>query len=240
MLGSINSIESMGAVDGPGLRCVVFLNVCHLRCKYCQNPETWVMGEKNYDPVSLIEKIKRYKPYFGKNGGVTFSGGEPLIQYEFLIETCKLLKENGIHIALDTAGIGVGHYEEILKYIDLIIYDIKDITEERYRNLTGGLINKTWEFLDVANKMDKKFWVRQVVVPGLHDNEEYINNLSSYIKEHIKIDNIEKIEFLPYHKLGDEKYVKLGLENPFKDKEVMDVNKCKELYNKFIDIYSVK
>lgn len=235
MLGSINSIESMGAVDGPGLRTVVFLNVCHLRCKYCQNPETWVMGDKNYSPEDLVKKIVRYKAYYGKKGGVTFSGGEPLIQYEFLINTCKLLKQENINIALDTAGIGVGHYEEILQNIDLIIFDIKDITEERFRNLTGGDINKAWEFLNVANKLNKKFWVRQVVVPGLHDNLDYITNLAKYIKEHIN--NVEKIEFLPYHKLGDSKYEKLGIKNPYENKEPMDSNKCIELYEKFMSIY---
>lgn len=241
MKGSINSIESCGAVDGPGIRCVVFLNKCLLRCKYCHNPETWHMQGMNYTKEELVKKIIRFKPYFKRNnGGVTFSGGEPLLQSNFLIETCKLLKEDNIHIALDTAGYGIGNYEEILNNIDLIIYDIKDITKDRYKDLTGGNIERTWEFLEVANKLNKKFWVRLVVVPGLHDNEEFLRELSTYIKEHIKEENIEKIEFLPYHKIGSEKYESLKIKNPYKDKEQMSITECEYLYKKFKEIYNQK
>jgi pyruvate-formate lyase-activating enzyme len=118
--GSINSIESMGLVDGPGIRCVVFLNGCKLRCKYCHNPETWTMKELNITPEELVNKIKRFKPYYKNKGGVTFSGGEPLLQPDFLIECSKLLKKENLHIALDTAGCGIGKYDEILENIDLV------------------------------------------------------------------------------------------------------------------------
>lgn len=236
--GSINSIESCGTHDGPGIRTVIFLNKCLLRCKYCHNPETWNMQGINYTTNELLEKIKRYKPYYGDKGGVTLSGGEPLLQSKFTLDLVKKLKEEGIHVALDTAGITNEEYEEIIDNIDLIIYDIKDITESRYRDLTGGSIHKTWEFLEYAKKINKKFWIRQVIVPGVHDNLEFITSLSEYIKEHFNTDNIEKIEFLPYHKLGSEKYDALFIPNPYKDKEEMDKDKCNILYKEFKDIYN--
>lgn len=238
MNASINSIESFGAVDGPGIRTVIFFNGCNLRCKFCHNPEMWKRLEENYTVDELFNKIIRNKPYFNNGGGVTLSGGEPLLHSEFLIPFCKKLKSENIHIALDTAGYGLGNYEELLDLIDLIIYDIKDITEERYKDLTGGNINKTKEFLKVCNKLNKKFWVRQVVVPNLHDNLEYLTNLDKYIKDNINTNNIERIEFLPYHKLGSEKYISLGINNPYKDLIEMDVNKSKELYETFINIYN--
>lgn len=241
MKGSINSIESCGTVDGPGIRAVVFFNKCLLRCKYCHNPETWNMQGLNYSSDELVNKLIRFKPYFKRNnGGVTFSGGEPLLQSDFLIDVCKKLKENDIHIALDTSGYGIGNYEEILKNIDLILFDIKDVTEERFKDLTGGKIDRVWEFLEIANKMNKKYWIRQVIVPGVHDNKEFLFELSDYIKNHFKIENIEKIEFLPYHKMGDSKYEKLGINNPYLEKKPMDTNKCNQLYNEFLDIYNVK
>ena len=237
MLGSVNSVESLGTVDGPGIRAVIFLNGCSLRCKYCHNPETWIMQEKNYEPSSLVEKVIRYKPYFNHGGGVTFSLGEPLLQPEFLIECSRLFKENGINVALDTAGAGIGHYEEILKYTDLIIFDVKDVTKERFFDLTGGNIENTWQFLDIARKMNSKFWIRQVIIPGVNDTFAYMEELDKYIKDHINIDNVERVEFLPYHKLGTEKYEKLHIFNPYQEKEAMDATKCKELYDYFISIF---
>lgn len=237
MKSSINSIESFSTVDGPGIRSTIFFNKCLLRCKYCHNPEMWNMQGENYTPEDVLKKIKRYKPYYKNNGGVTFSGGEPLLHGDFIIELSKLLKQEGIHIALDTAGIGNSNYESILENIDLIIFDIKDITEDRYRSLTGGNINSSIEFIKVANKMNKKFWIRQVIVPGLHDNETFINELSNYIKNNFIKDNIEKIEFLPYHKLGSEKYDQLNIPYPYENMKEMDVEKCNELYEYFISIY---
>ena len=231
MKGSVAAIETFGTLDGPGIRTVVFLNGCKLRCKYCHNPEMWTMQEKNMDAKTLADRIIRNKNYFAEEGGVTFSGGEPLLQADFVIEVCKLLKQENIHIALDTAGVGLGNYEEILKYIDLIIFDVKHITKDGYKALTGLSIEESLKFIDVANKMNKKFWIRQVVVPGIMDNVEYLTNLKHFIS---KINNVEKIEFLPYHKLGSEKYDKLNLNNPYKDMPEMDKKVCEDLYNKFI------
>lgn len=240
MRASINSIESCGTVDGPGIRAVVFFNECHLRCKYCHNPEMWHRQGENYTEEELANKLKRYKPYFGTSGGVTLSGGEPLLHQDFIIKLAKILKEDNIHIALDTAGYGIGNYEELLSYIDLIIFDIKDINEVRFKDLTGGNIQKVWEFLETAKKLNKKFWIRQVVVPGIHDNENFLHLLNKYLKEHFIIENIERIEFLPYHKLGSEKYASLNIPNPYEELLPMDREKCEKLYHDFMNIYNSK
>ena len=235
MKGCIDSIESFSTVDGPGIRFTVFLKGCTLRCKYCHNPETWIMTEPNMTSQELINKILKCKDYFGESGGVTFSGGEPLFQSDFLIEVCKILKQHNINIALDTTGIG--KYQELLPYIDLIIYDIKDITEKRYHDLTGGDINYTLEFIKYANSLNKQFIIRQVIVPGIHDNINYLYNLSKYIKKYFKSELIQQIEFLPFHQHGKEKYHKLNIKYSYEEMEEMDVNKCNELYQQFISIY---
>lgn len=239
--GSINSIESFGAVDGPGIRVVVFLNGCPLRCKYCHNPEMWKMQNYNYTTSELVEKILRFEPYFrSNNGGVTFSGGEPLLQTEFITNVSKELKKHNIHIALDTSGQTSIDADELLDYIDLIIYDIKDINALNYESLTSGKISITLDFVKKAMKKNKKFWIRQVIVPGLHDSIDYIEKLAEYIKLHFDKNNVEKIEFLPYHKLGSEKYITLGISNPYEELEEMDKTKCEELYKEFIKIYESK
>ena len=235
MVSSVNSIETFGLVDGPGIRTVIFLNGCKLRCKYCHNPEMWEMNDANYTTEKLVEKILRNKPYFKRNnGGVTFSGGEPLLQVDFLIDICKKLKEEKIHIALDTAGVGIGKYDEILSLIDLIILDIKHINQDGYKKLTGMNIDESERFIECLNKSGKPVWIRQVIVPGIMDNDEYLHELASYL---LKIKNIEKIEFLPFHHLGFAKYAELKLENPLKNTPEMNVEECQKLYEKFMDIY---
>ena len=233
--GSIDSIETFGLVDGPGIRTVVFLNGCSLRCKYCHNPEMWQMKELNYTPLEITKRVIRNKPYFKRNnGGVTFSGGEPLLQYDFLVETCKLLKEQGIHIAIDTAGIGLGDYQELFKYIDMVLLDIKHITTKGYNDITcRDYLDKFFAFVQELNKTDIEVWIRQVVVSGVHDNEEYMHDLALFIKKYIK--NVKRVDFLPYHKLGGEKYDTLKLDNPYKDKPAMDKDKCDQLYEVFLE-----
>ncbi|MBR3161870.1 MAG: pyruvate formate lyase-activating protein [Bacilli bacterium] len=233
--GSVNSIETFGLVDGPGIRTVVFLNGCSLRCKYCHNPEMWEMGDYNYTPSELAKKIIRNKNYFRRNnGGVTFSGGEPLLQSKFIIEVAKILKKEKIHVAIDTAGVGLGDYKEVLKYVDLVILDIKHTDGKEYKKLTGKEIDESLKFIDVLNKSNKKVWIRQVVVPGLMDSKEYTDSLIDTL---INIKNIERVDFLPYHKLGSEKYIKLGIRNPYKNMIEMDKDKCQKLYNEFLKKY---
>ena len=232
--GSISEIESMGLVDGPGIRTVVFFNGCSLRCKYCHNPEMWHKTKNNITPEELVKKIKRYKPYYKNNGGVTFSGGEPLLQPEFLLETCKLLKKENINIALDTAGVGLGNYDEILQYIDLVLLDIKHTDKDKYKDLTKNNIIISEKFIEALNRSNKKVWIRQVIIPNLTDSEEYINSLVKYLE---RINNIERIDFLPYHKLGEEKYLSLNIEYPYKNLNEMDKDTCQELYNLFIEKY---
>lgn len=236
MQASVNSIETFGLVDGPGIRTVIFLNGCMLRCLYCHNPETWQMGNKNYTVDELVAKILRNKPYFKRNnGGVTFSGGEPLLQVDFLLEICKKLKEEGIHIALDTAGVGVGKYEEILSLIDLVLLDIKHSNKDGYKKLTGMDISESEKFIEYLNKSGKPVWIRQVIVPDIMDNDKYLQELAVYL---LKIKNIEKIEFLPFHHLGFSKYENLKLENPLKNVPEMNVENCQKLYERFMNIYN--
>ncbi len=232
---SVNSIETFGLVDGPGIRTVIFLNGCKLRCLYCHNPEMWKMGSLNYTADELVAKIIRNKPYFKRNhGGVTFSGGEPLLQIDFLIDICKKLKSENIHIAIDTAGVGIGKYEELLSLIDLVILDIKHPNKEEYKKLTGLDISESEKFIECLNKSHKPVWIRQVIVPGIMDNETYLQELAIYLK---KIKNIEKIEFLPFHHLGFSKYKKLKIKNPLQNVSEMDIQKCEELYQNFMKIY---
>ena len=227
MIGRINSIESMGLVDGPGIRFVVFMQGCPLRCKFCHNPETWDLNGKSkcYTPEELIKKILNYKPYFKHNGGVTFSGGEPLMQKEFLLECLKLCKENNIHTCLDTAG-SILNVEEILKYTDLVMFDIKGTNKDNYKNMTGFNIENSLKFLNLCGKLNKKLWIRVVIVPGINDTKEYVNELINFIKP---IKNVEKIEFLPYHTLGVHKYDELKINYPLKGVSDMDKDKCKKL-----------
>lgn len=232
--GSVNSIETMGLVDGPGIRTVIFLNSCLLRCKYCHNPETWKMGNKNMTVDDLVQKVLRSKPYFKNNGGVTFSGGEPLLQYKFLLECCKRLKKENIHIAIDTAGYTPNNCEELLKYVDLVLLDIKHTTKDGFKALTGGNKDIQDKFIEQLNKSGKKVWIRQVIVPGIMDNDEYLYNLNKTIKN---IKNVERIDFLPYHKLGKEKYITMGINYPLENILEMSKEEANKLYNKFMKIY---
>ena len=204
MIGKVNSIETMGLVDGPGIRFVIFMQGCPLRCKYCHNPETWQINGKadEYTPESLIKKILNYKPYFKHNGGVTFSGGEPLMQKEFLLECLKLCKKENINTCLDTAG-SILNCKEILKYTDLVIFDIKGTNKQNYKEMTKFDIDNSIEFLKLCQEMDKRLWIRAVIVPGINDTKEYINELIRFIKP---LKNVEKVELLPYHTLGVHKY----------------------------------
>ena len=204
-VGYIHSIESMGLVDGPGIRTVVFLQGCGIRCCYCHNPDTWIHdGGEATSPEALVKKLCRFKSYFdASGGGVTFSGGEPLQQPEFLAEALRLCKEAGLHTCIDTAGVGLGDYDAILANTDLLLYDVKHFTPEGYQQITGTTMERTLAFLDAVQKADVPLWVRHVVVPGLTDGDDHICALADYING---IRNVQKVELLGYHLLGREKY----------------------------------
>ena len=227
MIGYIESVETMGLVDGPGIRYVVFMQGCPLRCLYCHNPETWAERKENpTTPEELVEKILRFKPYFEDGGGVTFSGGEPLHQPEFLLETLKLCKEKAINTCLDTSGVGKGLEEEILKYVDLVILDVKAINPEEYTKITSRPIQASLNFLNLCQKMHKKMWLRQVIVPGLNDDEEHILRFKKFIDS---LENIENVELLPYHLYGIQKYKKLGIPYRLDGVPAMNIDRCRDL-----------
>lgn len=219
--GYIHSLESMGLVDGPGIRFVVFFQGCHLRCTFCHNPDTWELRQgTKYTPEELMAKIMRYKPYFERSGGgVTFSGGEPFIQYEFLLEMLRLCKENGIHTAIDTSGVGAPDCVEALELADLIMLDIKHIDRNGYREITG--IEKTAfdNFVENLKIARPDVWLRAVIIPGINDNFDYIMDLWNVAKQ---IPRVSKIELLPYHTLGVNKYESLGIDYHLKDVPPMD------------------
>lgn len=226
-IGKISSEESMGLVDGPGIRYVVFLQGCKLRCKYCHNPETWSPnGGEEISPENLIKKIERFKPYFKNEGGVTFSGGEPLLQPEFLLACLKLCKERGIHTCLDTAGVGFGNYDEILQYTDLVILDVKAVDEEEYKELTGQSMKYFHEFLAACRKNNSKLWIRQVIVPNINDDEVHAIKLREFVDT---LKNVEKVELLPYKTIGVHKYKDLKIKYRLENVPEMDEEKCKQL-----------
>lgn len=226
MLGRIHSIETMGLVDGPGIRCVVFMQGCRLRCKYCHNPDTW--NEKDGENISsedLVTKLLRYKDYFGKDGGVTFSGGEPLLQADFLIESLAMCRDKGIHTCIDTSGYGYGDYNKILQYTDLVLLDIKHIFDKDYKSLTGKDMVVSLDFLNACIANDIPLWISHVMVPGITDNDEFVNCLADKLA---KIPNIKNIRILPYHHLGVHKYNELGIDYSLNGTEAMDPVRAKE------------
>lgn len=229
MEGYIHSIETMGLVDGPGIRVVIFMQGCPLRCKFCHNPDTWIPN-KNLKTTSdeIVATVRRYRNYIEENGGVTFSGGEPLMQSEFLLDCLKKCKKAGIHTAIDTSGTGynIKYLDEILKWTDLVILDIKGIDEIGYNNMTSRSMNMFNKFLDKLKQTNKEIWLRQVIVPGINDNMEYILRLKEYIKD---IPNVSRVQLLPYHTMGVDKYKKLNINYPLEKVEPMDKEICKKL-----------
>ena len=228
ILGNISSIESMGLVDGPGIRYVVFLQGCELRCLYCHNPETWDKDKEcqRMTPEELVKKIVRFKSYFGRTGGVTFSGGEPLLQPKFLLECLRLCKKEGINTALDTAGVGFGDYDEILLLTDLVILDLKAVSEEDYKKITGQPMIRFKKFLADCQRLNKKLWIRQVIVPGINDNEENIKKIKDFVSQ---LRNVEKVELLPYKTIGVHKYEDLKIKYRLEGVPDMEEERCKEL-----------
>lgn len=218
--GKIHSVETLGAADGPGLRFVLFLQGCGLRCKYCHNPDTWAAcnAERTATAEDIANEIIRYKNYFGKKGGVTVSGGEPLLQLDFLTELFKILKQNGIHTAIDTSGAPYNEYDprykELLALTDLVILDIKHINDLKCRELTGTGNIATKKFAKTLSDNGVAMWIRQVLVPGLTDDENDLKRTREWINT---LKTVERVEVLPYHTLGKPKYEQLGLSYPLGD-----------------------
>ncbi len=211
MIGKIHSIETFGTVDGPGIRFVIFMQGCTLKCKYCHNRDTWNFNSGTPTSVNeLVKEILNYKSYMDNSGGgVTISGGEPLLQAEFITELFKELKAHKIHTALDTAGsIPISsEIKELLKYTDLVLLDIKHIDEQKSINLTGVSNKNNIEFAKYLSNINIPVWIRQVLVPGYTDDKFDLQNLKKFIDT---LKNVEKVELLPYHNLGKFKWEELG------------------------------
>ena len=217
-IGKIHSVESFGSVDGPGVRYIFFLQGCRMRCRYCHNPETWSLTKAEFEmtPKEAFEKAYRYKNYWKKGGGITVSGGEALLQIDFVRELFTIAKEHGVHTTLDTAGNPFtreepffSKFNELLKVTDLFLLDIKEMDEKKHKDLTGWT-NKN--ILDLANYLSdqgKDMWIRYVLVPGYTDDAKDMENLYHFIKE---LKTIKRVEVLPYHTLGVFKYESLGIE----------------------------
>lgn len=227
MIGRITEFETMGSADGPGIRLVLFLSGCKLRCLYCHNPETWnIQGfRREITSDEVLNLYNKYKVYYGNNGGVTFSGGEPLLQSEFVLETIKLLKQNGVHTVLDTAGVG-DNYDEILKLVDLVILDVKAVDETEYKMITGRDMTDFNNFVTKCQQLNKKLWLRQVIVPNINNDEEHVLQLKEFAS---KLTNVERIELLPYHSMAKPKYKDLGIKYRLDTTPDMDKEKCKQL-----------
>ena len=231
IVGKIHSIESFGTVDGPGIRFVTFLQGCPLRCAYCHNPDTWDMrATQEYTVGELVKKIKRYKSYFrASGGGVTFSGGEPLLQARALCSLAELLAEEGISYTVDTSGAVelTDDVKRVLLGADLVILDLKFASAEDYQRYSGADFSRVLATLAFLTEHAQRVWVRTVVVPGINDSEgalsEYVRVLSPYR------DKILKYELLPFHTMGFFKYEKLGIENKLKDVPSLDMKKLDEL-----------
>lgn len=222
----------MGALDGPGLRTVFFLQGCPLRCLYCHNPDTWdPKSENEKSATELVKMAMKYKPYYRSNGGVTFSGGEPLMQAPALAKALKAIQEEGIHTAIDTCGV-TSHKDEdireVLRYTDLVILDIKHVEEKMYQHITGRSMKSYERFLRLLLESDCKIYLMHVVVPGLTDDITHIKAVKEYARRFPK-DRVEAFELLPYHKMGIAKYEELGLDYPLKDTAEMSVEALAQL-----------
>lgn len=234
VVGKIHSFESLGAVDGPGIRFVIFMQGCNLKCKYCQNRDTWDINLGSaYTVKEVIEKIMRYKNYMvASNGGVTLSGGEPLLQQDFVISLFQELKKQNISTCIDTSGMfGITNkIKQIVDLTDIFLLDIKSINDETCKYLTGFSNKQELEFAKYVSEKNKRIWIRQVLVPGITDKKEDLLQLKKFLDSI----NVEKFEFLPYHKLGKYKWEKLGLSYELEDVRTAnndDVKRAKKIMN---------
>ena len=237
--GIVHSLESFGSVDGPGVRFVVFMQGCSMRCKYCHNPETWNRDGNVYTVDELFKQAWKYKTYWGKDmkkGGVTVSGGEPLLQMEFVTEFLKLLKKKGIHTAIDTSGQPFSEnseflekFDELLKYTDLVLLDLKHFESDCHKDLTGFDNDNILKMAKYLSDKKIPMWIRHVLVPGITDSEKHLRSLKAFIDT---LETVKKVEVLPYHTLGLFKWEKLGIKYPLegiKTPTTKELRKAKEI-----------
>lgn len=221
-IGRVHSVESFGLVDGPGVRYVVFVQGCNMRCKFCHNPDTWNINSerdyKEYTPKQLFDKAYRCKPYWGKTGGITVSGGEPLLQMEFVTEFFKIAKQKGIHTTIDTAGNPFtmeepffSKFVELMKYTDLVMLDIKHMDQDGHKSLTGQNNANILEMARWLSDNGKEMWIRRVLVPGITDDKDELKRLKEFIDS---LKTVSRVEILPYHTLGTFKWENLKIKYP--------------------------
>lgn len=214
--GAIHSIETFGSVDGPGIRFIVFLKGCDLRCKYCHNADTWDHNSEDMRSADeILDFAERYRGYWGEDGGITVSGGEPLLQIDFLLDLFKKAKERGINTCIDTAVQPFtrnepffSKFNELLKYTDLMLLDIKHIDREEHIKLTGKPNDNIRDCFEYLSEVGQPIWIRHVLVPGITDNDDYLRRTREFIE---KLSNVQRIEVLPYHSMGQHKFEALGI-----------------------------
>ena len=216
LVGHVHSLETFGLVDGPGVRTVVFLQGCRMRCRYCHNPETWSMsGGEEWTAKDLFNRVYRYRTYWKNNGGITVSGGEPLLQIDFLLEFFALAKAKGIHTTLDTAGNPFtreepffGKFQKLMELTDLVMLDFKEMDGARHKDLTGCSNDNILDLAKYLSDTGKDMWIRHVLVPGLTDQEDDLQAMRGMLDE---LKTVKKVEILPYHSLGLFKWQNLGI-----------------------------
>lgn len=214
--GRVHSFESFGAVDGPGVRFLIFLQGCPMRCRYCHNPDSWKIGAgEEYSAEEILDRAERFRSYWGDRGGITVSGGEALLQIDFLIELFELARERGISTCLDTSaqpfcreGVFLDKFRRLMKVTDTVLLDIKHIDEDEHRSLTGHTNRNILDCARYLDEIGKRVWIRHVLVPGITDNDEWLVQLRDFLST---LSNVERIDVLPYHTMGIYKYRELGI-----------------------------
>jgi pyruvate formate lyase activating enzyme len=230
--GAIHSTESFGAVDGPGIRFVIFFKGCRMRCRYCHNADTWDPHSDDMRTAGeLLDQAEKYRSYWGKDGGITVSGGEPLLQIDFLLDLFIKAKARGISTVIDTAGQPFtkeepffSKFRELMKYTDLLLLDIKHIDPEQHLRLTGQPNGNIIEMFRYLSDTEKPVWIRQVLVPGITDDDGYLQRTRDFITT---LGNVRKIEVLPYHALGSYKWKELGIPYPLEGVKTPDAERVK-------------
>ncbi|MGN1457998.1 MAG: pyruvate formate-lyase-activating protein [Acutalibacteraceae bacterium] len=222
--GYVHSLESFGLVDGPGVRFVVFLQGCAMRCKFCHNPETWKSGGEEWTAEKLYERVYRYHKYWKNNGGITVSGGEPLLQMEFVTELFRLAKKDGVHTAIDTAGQPFSDdsqwlesFKELMSVTDLVILDLKEMDAEKHKSLTGFDNANILKMAQWLSDNGHSMWIRHVLVPNLTDDADGLQKMHEFISG---LKTVERVEILPYHTLGIMKWNSLGIKYPLENTPV--------------------